>query len=402
MKEEFYKIFNGLYDIDSLQWSSSFLMTSNKMIKTSKIENVMKYPISESKESTSMYKRWSNLLGLDDLSIDNINNILYRYNLIAKNNLKSTEKKGYILNQHNLLVVYNDQKLITSLRHDNQSTYITSCLTKNGQLDLLPLFYVMNYNLYNLFFIGSEPITFFDKELETKIEVSLNNTNSIKETLIHYANLPCDYITYKIIRDYFNKSTTFTENDIKRYIKHLETEITKISRERNKITKEIEKLEKENEEINKDNKQEISKIRNLNNFIAEFNILKNLEDDNKKQNKIDKFIKNNTDLFIEYSRTPKKYPIEKFIQNKIMEEYKNIKNYPETLKERIEYLKNTLNNDILGTYIIGINYFLIMALIRLSNNIEESIYEGNLINKTFYNVKELINLIELINKNLID
>ncbi|MEG0576646.1 MAG: hypothetical protein RR500_02170 [Bacilli bacterium] len=130
--------------------------------------------------------------------------------------------------------------------------------------------------------------------------------------------------------------------------------------------------------------------------------MKNLEDDNKKQNKIDKFIKNNTDLFIEYSRTPKKYPIEKFIQNKIMEEYKNIKNYPETLKERIEYLKNTLNNDILGTYIIGINYFLIMALIRLSNNIEESIYEGNLINKTFYNVKELINLIELINKNLID
>ena len=65
-------------------------------------------------------------------------------------------------------------------------------------------------------------------------------------------------------------------------------------------------------------------------------------------------------------------------------------------------LLNKIEKDIINSYLIAINYYLIMISISLSDNKLESIYEGNLINKAIFNVKEIQELIELINKNLLD
>ena len=105
---------------------------------------------------------------------------------------------------------------------------------------------------------------------------------------------------------------------------------------------------------------------------------------------------------MEFSKKDNEELIEEYLHNKISDMYKQINNYPKELLEQKESLLNKIEKDIINSYLIAINYYLIMISISLSDNKLESIYEGNLINKAIFNVKEIQELIELINKNLLD
>lgn len=403
MSLKYYELFNNIHaiNIDSINWIKPKKIDNIKY-KNSLLENTLKYPLSESNENEKLNKKWHDTLETYDISINNINNTMYMYDRKARELVNDINKKGYIIKNNRLLITYNNKQVVI-LKEINKKIYIHSSILNEPIFNLIPIFYTLKYNLYNLFFIGSNaPIEYFDTKLKDLMNMTLKNTNSIKDAIFYFVNHQhTDDYEYQLICNYYYNNKHLNNELLKKYIEVFEKNITKIVRNRNEIYKEIESLDNQIKDIDEKNKETLSKIGQLNQFIVESNNLKKLENSKTKQNKIDKFIKDNTDIFIEYSKFSNDSKVEDFVTNKINKLYETLLKHPKDIKELKEEFSEYINDEILDTYKIAINYFLIMICISLSDDTLESIYEGNLINKAINNNKELNDLINMINKNLL-
>ena len=392
MNENFLLLFKNKLDVENLKWEVNNCLNDSIINKNSLIESVIKYPLSD-------HKTWKKILKMSNLSIDNINEVLQRYDDLTRNILKDDKKLGYVIKERNVMIAYNSDDIIVQLNNN----FINSCYVRTGQVDMFPLLYTLKYNSYNMFFLDrTGPIEYYDSELKDKIETIINKNQNIRQSILEYANKDKKYISYHLIRDYEKGKTNYTILELENYIKHLENDITKILRSRRKIFNQIDSIDLKLKEIDEHNKNIIKEIRKYNIFLEEQQKLKLIEDEKIKTNKTDKFIKTYADIFLEFSKKDNEELIEEYLHNKINDMYKQINNYPKELLEQKESLLNKIEKDIINSYLIAINYYLIMISISLSDNKLESIYEGNLINKAIFNVKEIQELIELINKNLLD
>lgn len=396
MNEKFLLLFEN--NKKNYEWETFNSIKDSIIYKNSLIENTIKYPISESINNKSLEKIWKKVLNLEEIGIDNINDILKNYDNLAYKIINDPNKRGYRIKEKELFLIYNNENIITQLKQDK----IQSCYIRTGQVDLFPLFYTLKYNSYNMFFLDTPgPIEYKDIELQHKIETIISNNKSIKESIIEYAETNREYISYHLIRDYYKGTTNYTVKDLEKYIRNLEDDITSILRNRRKIINRIKEIEEQQKEIDETNKKTIKEIRTLNIFLEENNKLKLIEDEKIKTTKTDKFIKTNTDIFIDFSKNGDEKTIDEYIKEKINQKYYEINNYPKEIIKQKKELIEKLETDIVSSYLIGINYYLIMIAINLSDNTLESIYEGNLINKAIFNINEIKELIELINKNLL-
>jgi hypothetical protein len=403
MSVKFYELFNNIpkIKIDEIKWIPPKKI-DNFIYKNSLIENTLKHPLCESRDNKNYEETWNKILETYDISIENFNNTMHMYDQKTRNIIKNIDKKGYIIKAYKTLTLYSNEQVTILKMHDND-IFIYSSILKEPIFNLIPIFYTLKFNLYNLFFIGtSGPIEYFDYDLNDTINKTLKNTNSIKDAIFYFVNLQNnDAIEYQLICNYYYGNKHLNNELLKKYINRFENNISRIVKDRNDLYKQIKKLDDEIKIVDEKNKSVLKKIGELNNFINESNNLRKLPESKTKQTKIDKFLKEHTEIFIEYTKTEKKVSVEQFITNKINDLYETIINHPTYVKKERQEFVDILNNDIIDTYKIAINYFLIMICISLSDDTLESIYEGNLINKAVFDVKELKDLIEMINKNLL-
>ena len=134
MNENFLLLFKNKLDVENLKWEVNDYLKDSIIYKNSLIESVIKYPLSD-------HKTWKKILKISNLSIDNINEVLQRYDNLTRNILKDDKKLGYVIKERNVMIAYNSDDIIVQLNNNS----INSCYVRTGQVDMFPLLYTLKY-----------------------------------------------------------------------------------------------------------------------------------------------------------------------------------------------------------------------------------------------------------------
>lgn len=389
---EFIKLFND-DEIKNFKWKKNIKFEDKIKYKNSLVENAIKYPLTESINDDKVQQIWKNILELNSISIDNINDVITKYDLITKALINSKNLTGYTFFGKKLACVYND-KLFVTVISDNNKLYLNSTFLKSDELELVPLFYIFNYNIYNLFSVNNQgPIMFFDETLKENINI-ITNKKSFKDSILKYAEKN-DNVIKKIINSFYNNDNEELELD--KLLNIYEEKLDNIVKSRSLYQKEIDnEIEKINE-IKNNKIKKITLMQKLEYLQIEYKKIESISNTDELEKQLKKFLKNNKEIFEKCIDNNYK----KYIDDLINDEYMELYISPNEHKENLEIMYTNMQQDIITTYLISIYYYLIMLIIKKSDNTLTSKYEGNLIKKAIFNIDELEDFINFINKNLL-
>lgn len=392
MNVDFIKIFNSPKKMN-LKWKENIKFENKIIFKNSLVENACKYPLTDSIRNEVNSKTWKNILGIEDISINNINNLLARYDTVTKEIINSKDKTGYAFNELNILVLFKD-KLVTVIEGEEDNINIVKTFLNFQEMELIPIFYNLNYNFYNLFSVNkSGAMTYFDETLKKQINDILDS-KSIKQTLINYSQDKSNR-TKTLINNFYKGKES--KEDLEKLVKFYEFKLDELVKYRNVYQKEINISQKKVDEIKTNKMQKITKMQKLEYLLEEAKKIDLIIDEKTKEKAIKKMIKNNKDVFDNIEKTS----IIDFIEKEINNEYMELYISPSEYKDNIKTLHNKMKRDIISSYLVAVYYYLLMISIRLSGNKLSSKYEGNLIKKAIFNIDELEDFIDIINKNLL-
>ena len=170
MKEKLINLFdyNDYEKFNKLKWLPSKNFMCNPIFKSTLVYNVVKGPITQNKIF------WEHNLDTNNLSIDNINHVIVRFDQLTRQTLHDNNKTGYLLKKEKQIILYNNQNIL-SLIDDKNELYLFDNVMNHEILLLIPFLYTLKYDMYNLFsFQSTGPIEYHVVNLYVLIN-SANN-----------------------------------------------------------------------------------------------------------------------------------------------------------------------------------------------------------------------------------
>ena len=154
MKEKLINLFdyNDYEKFNKLKWLPSKNFMCNPIFKSTLVYNVVKGPITQNKIF------WEHNLDTNNLSIDNINHVIVRFDQLTRQTLHDNNKTGYLLKKEKQLILYNNQNIL-SLIDDKNELYLFDNVMNLLLFFLFPFLFTFFFYIFLLFsFLTTVPI----------------------------------------------------------------------------------------------------------------------------------------------------------------------------------------------------------------------------------------------------